>query len=177
MHDGSVVPNVYRNPQRPDVPLDETESLTVPRYGQLHMGFMFVFGVGSMLWLPVALVQRTSEQYLGAGTFAVTGAILVGVVLWLRRDHVVLEANYTRGELVVRPWNKPEQRVAFAHIQYVDMTPKSKSDEMVLQVVTTGGARIPLLETAATDTPMDWLEKVRANADRRAEEAKQAAST
>lgn len=165
---------MYRTPQRPDTPADETESITVQRYGKLYVGFLFVFGAGSMLWLPVALVQRNTEEYLGAGTFAVMGAILLGTALWLRREHVVLEANYTRGELVVRPWNKPEQRVAFAHIEYVDVNPKIKSDEMVLQVVTTGGASIPLMETASTDEPLDWLQKVRANAAARAEAAQQA---
>lgn len=164
---------MYRTPQQPEAPADETESITVQRYGKLYLGFLLVFGAGAMLWLPVVLVQRNTEAYLGAGTFAVMGAIFLGVALWLRREHVVLEANYTRGELVVRPWDKPEQRVAFAHIEHVDMSPKIKSDGMVLRVVTTGGASIPLMETAVTDEPLDWLEKVRANAASRAEAAQQ----
>lgn len=167
---------MYRTPQRPAEPLEEIERITVPRYGRLHMGVMLVFGLGCLLWLPVARLQGTNAGYAVEGTFALMGAILVAIVLVLRRDHTVLEANYTRGELVIRPFQKPELRVALAHIEYLDMSPQAKSDEMLLHLVTTGGGRIHVMNTAAVNEPIDWVQKVVATVAQRAEAAQQAAA-
>jgi hypothetical protein len=160
--------SVYRDPQRPEAPPEEIERFVLARYSTRWQWVTVATGILLMLPLARALVLGMSEGYAGFGAIAAAGAILIVMVQVMMRPKVTLEANYTRGELVVQPWRGAEQRVRFEHIEYVDINAIPRSEMMRLELVT-GAGRVLIMDTMVVDATTEWLEGVRANAAQRSE--------
>ena len=94
--------SVYRDPQRPEAPPEEIERFVLARYSTRWQWVTVATGILLMLPLARALVLGMSEGYAGFGAIAAAGAILIVMVQVMMRPKVTLEANYTRGELVVQ---------------------------------------------------------------------------
>ena len=163
---------MYRTPQRlPSVPpREETERLSIPRYTKTWR--LFTLGLSIVFVAPLGpvLLLRLSPYLLGATAFAVTGVVTFVMALTLMRQVVVVEANYTLGELTVKPPRRQPQRVPFVEIRDVN-TDSIRDSELTRVTLQLRDGTLHVVDGMAVDEPVRRIQAMRQEARRRANEA------
>lgn len=161
---------MYRTPQRPELPRDEIERLSIARYTKAWRLFTLVLSIVFVLPLGPVLVLELTPYRFGAGAFAATGFTLLVMALTLMRQQVLVEANYTRGELTVTPPHGQPRRVLFVDIEDVD-TDSISDSELIRVTLTTRSGPVRVVDGMAVDEPVRRIKAMRQKAARLAKEA------